>query len=113
VALVRETPSAGLSNRICWMGGITGFDRVVAAACEHAVALAPEIGDYRDSRGVIHALAGDYEAAIDDFRVFVAWGAGKRDPDILATRSRWIELLEQRVNPFDAETLDALISEVQ
>ena len=111
VTLVRETPAARLSNRICWVGGLAGFGRVVMPACDHAVELEPDYGDYRDSRGLVHALEGNYEAAIDDFRFYLEWGVGTRHRDLLAKRRHWVELLERRVDPFDEATLDALLTE--
>jgi regulator of sirC expression with transglutaminase-like and TPR domain len=36
-------------------------------ACERAVALAPDDGQIRDSRGLARAMTGNIEGAIEDF----------------------------------------------
>ena len=66
----------------------------------------------RDSRGLARALSGDYTGAVDDFEAFVA--ATKSDDfyrEIAEKRQRWIEALGAGLNPFDAETLNALRAE--
>ena len=63
--------SAGSWNTLCWFGSLWGYVADVMDACERAVELAPDDGDYRDSRGLARALMGDYTGAIEDFKFAV------------------------------------------
>jgi hypothetical protein len=63
-----------LSDVVCWSGATEGFAREVLPACDHAVKLAPDNGNYRDSRGLARAVSGDIDGAIQDFEYFVSWG---------------------------------------
>ena len=74
-------------------------------ACEQAVALAPDNGDIRDSRGLARALTGDVAGAIADFQTYVAWTS---DEQLRAQRQGWIEALRRGENPFTPEVLEAL-----
>jgi tetratricopeptide (TPR) repeat protein len=62
-------------NSLCWWGSLSGqaTEAEVIDACEQAVALAPEHGGIRDSRGVNRAFRGDAEGAIADFEAYVVW----------------------------------------
>ncbi len=75
------------------------------AACEQAVALAPDRGNIRDSRGLARALTGDVAGAIDDFEAFVAWTGRDRSR---AQRQDWIVALRSGENTFTVEVLRAL-----
>ncbi|MGH9881643.1 MAG: tetratricopeptide repeat protein, partial [Pyrinomonadaceae bacterium] len=78
----------------CWAGGLFEKPALVIGACEQAV----ELGDerekpfYRDSRGVVRALLGDWQGAIADFEAFVkdTEDQGKR-----RQRRSWIEALSK------------------
>ncbi len=82
------------------------------AACERAVALAPDDGNVRDSRGLARALAGDLAGALQDFEAYVAWaetsGSGLVPPEVVDRRLSWIESIRQGSVPFDAVTLETL-----
>jgi tetratricopeptide (TPR) repeat protein len=111
-ALAREadnTDDASVANQICWIGSLDGAPRQVLPLCERAVALAPDDGNLRDSRGVARALLGDRASAIEDFNAFIAY-ARRTQPDssLIAQREAWITALEQGRNPFDKSTLAAL-----
>ena len=75
-------------------------------ACERAVALAPDNGNIRDSRGVARALTGDYPGAINDFQQYLEWGL-KNDTSEERIRQRqdWIRMLQANQNPFNEELL--------
>jgi WD40 repeat protein len=100
---------ASVANEICWNGSLGGAPREVMPICERAVALAPDDGNGRDSRGVARALLGDRAGALEDFGHFVAW-ARRVQPDspLIAQREAWIAALEQGGDPLDAATLAAL-----
>lgn len=99
-------------NLLCWYGALWSQPDDVLFACEQAVALAPNNGDYRDSRGVARALLGDFAGAIDDFEFFLQYlinidqyeegGYG---------REAWITTLQNGENPFTPELLIALREE--
>jgi len=101
----RLTIAASDWNQLCWNGGLWGHAAVVMAACEQAVALAPDDGGIRDSRGLARALAGDVAGAIDDFEAFVAWTGNDRDR---AQRQDWIVALRSGESPFTPELLEQL-----
>jgi len=103
---------AELANQICWFGALRGAFVEVFDACERAVDLEPENGGYRDSRGLVRALAGDVAGAIEDFRAYVAWAEGNRSlADRGARRQAWIQALEAGRNPFDPLELHRVRSE--
>ncbi len=106
--------SAGSWNNLCWFGSLWGHAADVLPACEQAVEQAdPEdIAGYRDSRGVARSVTGDYNGAIEDFTVFVEWAKENGQYERYgAKREAWIATLETGQNPFDEETLQALLEE--
>jgi tetratricopeptide (TPR) repeat protein len=101
-------------NALCWGGSLNGSANEVMYACEHAVALEPDNGGFRDSRGLARALTNDYAGAIDDFRFYIKWGQENdergrknRPQEALQKRRVWIQELEAGRNPFPA-ALNAL-----
>jgi tetratricopeptide (TPR) repeat protein len=67
-------------NALYWFGSLEGFATDVMAACERAVALEPDRGGFRDSRGVARALTEDYPGAINDFQRYLEWGLKNGNP---------------------------------
>jgi len=101
--------SAQSWNVLCWWGSLYGHASEVMYACEFGVAIEPENGGIRDSRGLARALTGDFDGAIQDFQFFVeSAGADSRRQALADKRQRWIGDLELGINPFDAQTLEAL-----
>ncbi len=86
-------------------GSLLGHAAEVMAACEQAVALAPDHAGIRESRGLARALTGDVAGAIDDFEAFVAWTGSDRSR---AQRQDWIDALRAGQNPFTPELLERL-----
>ncbi len=101
----RITVPAGHWRRLCWSGSLWGHAAEVMAACEQAVALAPDYGGMRGSRGLARALTGDVAGAIDDFEAFVAW---TRNDRARAQRQDWIVALRAGQNPFTPELLERM-----
>jgi len=100
------TISAPSWNTLYWLGTLWGYDaNVMTAYGERAVALAPDNGNFRDSRGVARALIGDFAGAIADFESFVAWTS---DDQARAQRQEWIDALRAGENPFTPELLKTL-----
>ncbi len=88
-------------NAICWDGSLQKQAADVLPACEKAVAVAPEDGNIRDSRGLAKALTGNTQGAIEDFEAYIAQTQNK---DSKAQRQRWVKDLRAGKNPFtDAE----------
>jgi tetratricopeptide (TPR) repeat protein len=101
--------SANAWNTICWFGSLWGYAAEVMDACETAVALDPEHGDIRESRGVARAIMGDYTGAIEDFNFYVEWTKEKNEYGLDGQkREAWITELENGRNPFDVELLESL-----
>ncbi|MEE9234886.1 MAG: alpha/beta hydrolase [Candidatus Acidoferrales bacterium] len=92
-------------NQLCWQGSLWGYAAEVMPACEQAVALAPDNGNIRDSRGLARALTGDLAGAIQDFQAFVAFTQNER---ARAQRQEWIDALREGRNPFTPEVLEKL-----
>jgi tetratricopeptide (TPR) repeat protein len=96
-------------NSLCWFGSLDGFATDVMAACERAVALEPDHGDIRDSRGVARALTEDYPGAINDFQQYLKWGPKNgQSEERIRQRQDWIRMLQANQNPFNKELLKLL-----
>jgi tetratricopeptide (TPR) repeat protein len=99
-------------NNICWWESLAGNAAEVRGTCERAVALAPEDGAIRDSRGLARASTGDYAGAIADFTSAVAWMKEAGWPEsFIDKREDWITELKAGRNPFDSATLAELRNE--
>jgi outer membrane protein assembly factor BamB len=92
-------------NTLCWNGAIWNHAADVMTACDLAVAGDPEDGSIREGRAVARALTGDFEGAIEDLEVFVAWTGSDAQRRY---RERWIRALRAGENPFTEEVLEAL-----
>jgi tetratricopeptide (TPR) repeat protein len=96
-------------NALCWDGSLGGFATDVMVACDRAVALEPDHGQIRDSRGVARVLIGDYPGAINDFQQFLEWGPKNGIPEEqIRQRQDWIRMLQANQNPFNEELLKLL-----
>jgi hypothetical protein len=97
---------AGDWNDLCWFGSLWEQAADVMDACEQAVELAPETGYHYGSRGLAKALTGDYQNAVDDFRIASEWWR-KNNPEAgwHIKFDNWIAGLEDGRNPFDKSTL--------
>jgi tetratricopeptide (TPR) repeat protein len=96
-------------NTLCWRGSLGGFATDVMAACERAVALEPDHGSIRDSRGVARALTGDYPGAINDFQQYLEWGPKNgASEEHIRQRQDWLRMLQANQNPFNKELLKLL-----
>jgi hypothetical protein len=78
-------------------------------ACEKAVNLEPQVGTYRDSRGVARALTGNISGAIDDFRAYMrSTGVPVEE---YHQRKSWIDMLQAGKNPFTQEEIKKLLNQ--
>ena len=94
-------------NILCWFGSLQGQAAEVMFACEKEVALEPNNGNYRDSRGLARALTGNTQGAIEDFRAFVDWTENNEQR---LQRQGWIDALRAGENPFTEEEIKSLLS---
>jgi tetratricopeptide (TPR) repeat protein len=97
---ITATLTADAWNSVCRWGSLSGAAAEVLPACERAVALAPEDGGTRDSRGLARALTGDTQGAIEDFAFAVQWAEeGNEDESFIASRQAWIADLKAGKDP--------------
>jgi acetyl esterase/lipase len=89
------TISADAWFELCWHGGLWDHAADVLFACDRALELTPNDSDIRDSRGLVRALLGDMEGAVEDF-------------EFSGQREAWIEALRAGTNPFTSEVLAEL-----
>ena len=101
----RLTITASNWNVLCRGGGLWERAADVLFACERIVELEPQNGAYRDSRGLVRALLGDTEGAVEDFELYVNWVGDER---LRAQRQGWIDALGAGRNPFTKELLERL-----
>lgn len=95
----RDLPeSARRWNQICWRGSLWGRGRDVLFAGERAVLLDPTNTEYRDSRGMAYAEAGEFQRAVEDFQSFVDGNDSTEERRRM--RVPWIESLKKNENPF-------------
>ena len=95
-------------NNLCWQGSLRGHAKDVLSACEKAVALAPDDGNVRDSRGLARALTGNTKGAIEDFQAFIAQ---TEDKERKLQRQGWVKVLSVGKNPFTQQEINRLIKE--
>ena len=100
--------SAADLNSLCWYGAIWGHASEVMTYCEKAVALDPESGSIRDSRGVAEVLTGQFEEAIDDF---ISYIVETKNEKAKKQRTEWVEALRSGKNPLTPEVLENLRSQ--
>jgi hypothetical protein len=113
-----------LSDMVCWAGATGGFASEALPACDHALQLAPDNGNYHDSRGIARAVSGDTAGAIQDLAQFVNWSRTNNLYANLSTKSNntkgygqeredWIAALKAgKSNPLkDAKLLKTISQE--
>ena len=103
-------------NDLCWWGSLIGRVDEVFEACEQAIELALEygwaVGKYRGSRGLVRALTGDIDGAIEDFDAYVEWSKVNNQYRAKGIkREAWIIQLKAGNNPFNESTLEELQNE--
>jgi WD40 repeat protein len=108
---ITNTLDADGWNGICWYASLAGAAADALPVCERAVALAPDNGGIRDSRGLARALTGDTAGAIEDFEFFIKWAEETSQGRNVPWRIEWIAALQAGKNPFDAAMLEQLRGE--
>jgi tetratricopeptide (TPR) repeat protein len=100
-------------NNLCWSYALTESPELALPYCVKAVEADPS-PTHLDSRGVVYAMLGDEEAALEDFKIVVSDLEGSTSPNdeaMRADRQKWVEALEAGENPITAETLEKLRKE--
>lgn len=104
----RDPQNPVINNTLCWQLGVQRQPGAALTYCNLALEDDPE-GPARDSRGLVHAVAGRTEEAIEDFQVFLDWVESSRKPTCRthyhSSRQAWIRTLQSGGNPFDNDTL--------
>ena len=107
----REPRNPAFSNTLCWQLGVQRRPELALPYCNLALEYEPD-GPYHDSRGLVNAVMGRSDEAIEDFRAFLAWvDTSVKEtchPYYRPSRESWIATLQSGGNPFDAETLREL-----
>jgi tetratricopeptide (TPR) repeat protein len=109
-ALALKPNHAAALNMLCWGYAVEEEPATAMPYCEQAVAIEPDPA-YVDSRGLAHALLGNYEQAIADFEIFIVWleeQSGEAYRTTLNQRRDWVEQLKSGRNPFTPEVLAEL-----
>ena len=108
---------AEIWDLLCWVGVLYNQAAEILFASEKATHSDPDWPIYRDTRGLVRALTGDLQGAIDDFEFVtkklspggyvsshrsLSQGADEQQ------RQVWLEALRLGQNPFTPEVLEAL-----
>ncbi|MEQ9624242.1 TIR domain-containing protein [Coleofasciculus chthonoplastes] len=102
--------SAESWNTLCLFGSLHKEAAAVMDACEKAVALAPENGEFRVIRGLARALTGNNQGAIEDFQAFIEWADSESyEEEIIKQLQGWIDALKAGKIPFTEEEIEELL----
>jgi uncharacterized protein YjbI with pentapeptide repeats len=102
---------------LCWVGALHNQAKIILFASDKATHSNPKFPIFRDTRGLVRALTGDIQGAIEDFESVVeeisghsVFGSayrflGYEDTEM---RTKWLEALRLGVNPLTPEILEAM-----
>ena len=103
-----EEPS--YNNTLCWQMGVSGKPAMALPYCDAAVAA--NVGQARDARGLVYATMGWHADAIAEFEVFLDWvNSSVKETcrqQYHTSRSAWLRTLREGGDPFDPATLSRL-----
>ena len=103
-----EEPS--YNRTLCWQMGVSGKPAMALPYCDAAVAA--NVGEARDARGLVYATMGRHADAIAEFEAFLDWvNASAKEScrrHYRTSRSSWLSTLREGENPFDPATLSRL-----
>ena len=98
------------NNSLCWQLGVSGRPDAALPYCDAAVAA--NVGQARDARGLVYATMGRHADAITEFEAFLDWvDASVKEScrrHYRTSRSSWLRTLRDGGNPFDPATLSRL-----
>ena len=106
---------AEIWDLLCWVGVLYNQAAEILFASEKATHSDPDWPIYRDTRGLVRALTGDLQGAIDDFEFVTkklstsGYASSHRSLHYGADEQQvWLEALRLGQNPFTPEVLEAL-----
>ena len=103
-----EDPS--YNRTLCWQLGVSGKPALALPHCDAAVAA--NVGEARDARGLVYATMGRHADAIAEFEAFLEWVSASAKESCRrhyhTSRSSWLRTLHEGGNPFDPTTLSRL-----
>ncbi len=103
-----EEPS--YNNTLCWQLGVSGKPAEALPYCDAAVAA--NVGQARDARGLVYATMGRHADAIAEFEAFLEWVDTSVKESCRryyrTSRSAWLRTLRNGENPLDPATLSRL-----
>ena len=98
------------NNSLCWQLGVSGKPAEALPYCDAAVAA--NVGQARDARGLVYATMGRHADAITEFEAFLDWvDASVKEScrrHYRTSRSSWLRTLRNGESPFDPATLSRL-----
>jgi tetratricopeptide (TPR) repeat protein/energy-coupling factor transporter ATP-binding protein EcfA2 len=108
----RLEEDAGFWNDVGWWYSVGGHPEKAVVPSEKAVKLAESdstlLGYCLDTRGLVRALTGNKQGAIEDFEAAIVSPVYLSQKDFIAERKEWIEALRKKQNPFTAELMEKL-----
>ena len=104
-----EFADAQALSDMCWAGALNGLSARVMPACDQAVALEPDVAEFRESRALARALEGNYPGSFSDFRTAIEITRDFNEiEDRIVLWEDWARQLEQGSSPFDETILQQL-----
>jgi Pentapeptide repeats (8 copies)/NACHT domain len=109
--------AAWIWDLLCWFGSLHNQAEEILFASEKATHSNPDWPIYRDTQGLVRALTGNLQGAIDDFEFVTkklsrdGYGSTHRSLHLGADEQRrreWLEALRSGQNPFTSEVLEEL-----
>jgi uncharacterized protein YjbI with pentapeptide repeats len=110
--------AAWIWDLLCWFGSLHNQAAEILFASEKATHSDPDSPIYRDTRGLVRALTGDLQGAIEDFESVLEKIGDNRGyeneyrflgfEDNTQQRREWLEALRLGQNPFTPEILEEL-----
>ena len=92
---------AEVCNDLAWNLAVAKYLADAATLSDCALRQVPDDANYRDTRGLVLALSGRREAAIEEFNYFIARAQGsERFAHDIAVRQAWIAALRSGQDPF-------------
>ncbi len=108
-------------DRLCWVGALNNQAAVIQYASEKATHLHPDWPVFRDTRGLVRALTGDLQGAIEDFELVLEklscstmYASRYRLLGLEShgqQRREWLEVLRSGQNPFTPNVLVSVSKE--
>lgn len=111
LSILSLSPAIPLSaddwNSLCWHGAHAGYAADTLFACDTAVRMVPDNGNYHDSRGFARATVGNIDGALADFQAYLDWASTTlaQKPAEVEKRRNWFAALEDGENPVRATLL--------